>query len=281
MLHGDRAERRQRLRTDGACARSGTGASAHAPTRPLRAARACPRSSSRCRAGRGRGRGRRGAASQTASRARPSCAPGPAASSATAGAWPRVYGDLRSTKFAIARSAASKLLAREHDGERRLGVDHRVPGADGIEVREDHLGLRRHEPRELGIELLAGALARERLRGLDASDPVRDLGELARAARASPRAERPRPRGRPASRARPTARTPRRARRATPLGQLELLAQRTRDGGVVGDHVVDLLAAGERELEPDPEAVQRRVPGADPAHRRRHRRARSRARGRT
>ena len=63
MLHRDRAERRQRLGLVRASARSDTDASARAPTRPRRAARACPRSSSRCRAGRDRARDPRDAAS--------------------------------------------------------------------------------------------------------------------------------------------------------------------------------------------------------------------------
>ena len=48
-------------------------------------------------------------------------------------------------------------------------------------------------------------------------------------------------------------------RREHVVGQPELLGQRTRHRGVLGDHVVQLAVAGERELQPDPEAVQRRV----------------------
>ena len=46
------------------------------------------------------------------------------------------------------------------------------------------------------------------------------------------------------------------------VGQSELLAERARERGVLGDHAVDLAVAGERELEPDAKAVQRRVAGA-------------------
>ncbi len=207
---------------------------------------------------------------RTASPERPSCAP----------ACGRKLGDGRCVAEAVRRLEVDEVrdgqergveaLAGEHHGQRRLGVDHRVPGADGIEVREDHLGLRRHEPRELGIELLAGAPAGERLRRIDPSDPVRHLGELPELR--EPRRER---NVLALEVARPPAPVPLLVRPAErvehAVGQPELLAQRTRDGGVVDDHVVDLLAPGERELEPDPEAVQRRVPGPDPAHRRSHR----------
>ena len=53
------------------------------------------------------------------------------------------------------------------------------------------------------------------------------------------------------------------------VGQRELLGHRARDGGVVGDHVVDLAVAGERELEPEPEAMQRWVTRAEATHARR------------
>jgi len=43
------------------------------------------------------------------------------------------------------------------------------------------------------------------------------------------------------------------------VGQLELLGQRLRHARVLADHVVHLAVAGDRELEPDPEAVQGRV----------------------
>ena len=57
---------------------------------------------------------------------------------------------------------------------------------------------------------------------------------------------------------------------STSLGQPELGGQRARHLRVVVDHVVDLAAAGDGELEPDPEALQRRRAGADqPQHRER------------
>ena len=49
-------------------------------------------------------------------------------------------------------------------------------------------------------------------------------------------------------------------------GQLELLAERAGDRGVVLDHAVHLAMARERELEPEPEAVERRVARAEEAH---------------
>ena len=104
--------------------------------------------------------------------------PVPQRSSATAGAWPRLYSGFEIDEVRDGQERGVEALAESVDGQRRLGVDRGVPGADGIEVHEDHLGLRRHEPRELGMELLAGAPAGERLRGIDPSDPVRHLGEL-------------------------------------------------------------------------------------------------------
>src|SRR6266540_3514930 len=53
------------------------------------------------------------------------------------------------------------------------------------------------------------------------------------------------------------------------VGEPELLPQRSCHRGVVVDHPVDLPVAGERELEADPEAMERRIAGAEQAHPRR------------
>ena len=265
MLHRDRPERRQRLGLmEHPLGEIGVDAG-RAPTRRRRAARACPRSRSRPRAGRGRGRSRRGAASARA-RAGLCTTAARAANSATACAWPSMYGDLRSTKFAIASSAASNSLARQRDGKRRLGVDHGVPRAQRVEVRRGSRPRRqpgdRRVPGRTGrraAPVRAPALPRRRRPG---ARPRRTR----RAARDAPRAGSRRPRDSRAIPFRPTARTPRRARRARLVGQLELLAERSGHRGVVIDHVVDLAMARERELEPDAEAVQRRVAGSDPPH---------------
>ena len=225
---------------------------ARAPTRRRRAGRACPRSRSRRRGGRSRARGRRGAAVRTSSSPSPSCAPASAASSATAREWPSVYGDLRSTKLAIASSAASKRSPDEHDGERGLGRDHRVPGP---RRRRGPRGSRRPRAHEraasAGSNCLPRALARQRRR----APRRRRCGGRPRrtppAARAARRAAPRRPRARPASPGRPTARRTRRARRGPSSGSPSCSPSDRAIARVVGDHPVDLAVARERELQPD------------------------------
>ena len=179
-------------------------------------ARACPRSRSRRRAGRGRARARRGAAVRISPSAEPELRRRPPRRGRRRRAHgPREYGDFRSTKFAIASSAASKRSPDEHDGERRLGGDHRVPGRRRASSPARIASASAHrQVGQRGVELPAAPLARELRRRLDAADAVRDLDELRQLRRSAPRSGRPRPRARPASRARPTARTPRRAPRA-------------------------------------------------------------------
>ena len=53
------------------------------------------------------------------------------------------------------------------------------------------------------------------------------------------------------------------------VGQPELLGEQSRELGVVGDHILHLAAAGQRELEPHPEAMERWVAGAQQSHCRR------------
>src|SRR5581483_10567522 len=69
--------------------------------------------------------------------------------------------------------------------------------------------------------------------------------------------------------ARPTSAVPLLVRRAERLqhvgGEAKLLAKRSCDRRVVGDHVVHLAVTGERELKADPKAMQRRAPRSDPA----------------
>ena len=215
VLHRDRAERRERL---GLVEHALGQVRVHAHALPLarrRAARACPRSRSRCRAARSRARARRGAACAARRPARPSCAPAAAARSATARACPSVYGDFRSTKFAIARSAASNCSPESTTASAGSAsiTASQVPTASRS-AEKHRSASAQTSAASAGSNCLPAALAGERLARLDAADAVRDLDELARAARAARRAGSPRPRARPASRARPTARRPRRARRA-------------------------------------------------------------------
>ena len=172
---------------------------------------------------------------------------------------------MRSTKFAIASSAASNCAARQRDGKRRLGLDHGVPRDQRVEVREDLVRFGIQEIAECRIELAAATLPYERPRSLDAADPVRDLHELAELRET--RRERDRVRREIPGPSLSVPHLVRRAERGEHLvGQLELLAERSGHRGVVIDHVVDLAMAREEKLEPDAEAVQRRVAGSDPPH---------------
>jgi hypothetical protein len=110
--------------TGTACARSGRGAAASAPTRRRPAARACPRSRSRSPGGPGRGPGRRGAALRTSAASRPRRAPASASARRPHGRGPRSTANLRSTKLAIARQRRVEALTGDDDGQRRLGADH-------------------------------------------------------------------------------------------------------------------------------------------------------------
>ena len=65
-------------------------------------------------------------------------------------------------------------LAGQHHRERRLGVDYGAPRGDRVQAGEDQLRVGPEERRELRVELLAAALARERLRSLDSADAVSD-----------------------------------------------------------------------------------------------------------
>ena len=161
-------------------------------------------------------------------------------------------------------------LRGEHDRERRLGLDHRIPRRDRVKAREDHVRLRAHELRQLGVKLLAGALSGEFLRRVNSPDPVRDLDELRQLR--EPRRDRYRlafELARPPAPV-PLLVCPAESRRA-PRRQPQLLTQGPRDRGVMGDHVIHLAVARERELEPDTESMKRWVASAQPPHTRRRR----------
>ena len=81
-------------------------------------------------------------------------------------------------KSAIARSASSNSSPGEDEREPGLGVDHRLPGPDSVELGEDRLGVGAQELGQVRVELRAGASARELRRRIDTPDAVRNLGEL-------------------------------------------------------------------------------------------------------
>ena len=160
------------------------------------------------------------------------------------------------------KQRAVDLLARELHSEARLGVDDGVPGADRVEPHQQHLPLPRDEIRQDRIELRSGTVPSERLGRLDTTDPVRDLHELC---------DLREPRGKRYLVARAPPRPP------TPipglvggaegiqhlLAQAELLTQRPRHRRVVGDHPLEVAAPRDRELEPDTEAEKRRIPASE------------------
>ena len=158
--------------------------------------------------------------------------------------------------------------ALERDGEYRLGLDHGVPRHDRVEPVEQRGRLGVDEVAEGRVELAAAPFPHERPRALDAADAVRDLDELAELR--EPRCERDRLAAELPGPALPVPHLVGRAERVQHVvGQLELLAERAGHRGVVIDHVAHLAVAREQEVEPDPEAVERRAPGSDPTEARR------------
>ena len=97
-----------------------------------------------------------------------------------------MYGDFRSTKLAIASSAASNRSPESDDRERGLGLDHRVPGVDRVETGEDRVRLCAQQRRpSLGRTACrcAPARARSRPRGRRRDGRPRRTPRAARAAR--------------------------------------------------------------------------------------------------
>ena len=209
-----------------------------------------------------------------------SCAPAAAARSATARAWPSVYGDLRSTKSATATSAASN-----------CSPDSWTPSAGSAAITASQVRAESSPSRiasasahsnaeSVGIELRAGALAGQRRRRLDPADAVGHLDVLGQLR--EPRGDRHRV---TLELPRPPVAVPLLVRRADRLlhgvRQSELLGQRPGDRRVPGDHPVEVAPPGERELQAHPEAVQRRVARPDAGASPRPHRPRSAARART
>ena len=208
VLHGDRAERRERRGLAAACARSGTG---------------CSRTRSHSPAPSGPGLSQ--IAFETPSRPRPwtsagaaqrahlvlrqpePAPPASAASSATACAWPSVYGDLRSTKSAIASSAAStarRTSTTASAGSASITASHVATASSPRE----HLRLvAERAPRQRRVELLRRRARRaSSLAASTPPDAVRHLDELRELGDPRGERDRRRPRARPASPCRPTAR---------------------------------------------------------------------------
>ena len=155
-------------------------------------------------------------------------------------------------------------VSRQHQRERRFGVDDRVPRRNVLEAREQAVVFDQSGKR--WVELVARAPPSELPGRLDAAGPVGDLdvfGELGHARGVRDRAA--------TLASRPALAVPlliRGAERVDHLcGQPELGGQRARHLCVVIEHAIDLAAARDGELEPRPEALQRRSAGAEePQH---------------
>ena len=274
-----RADSRSRRGARGAGRRRGRAARARRDWRSMRSVRygwrrtrshspapsgprLVPGSRSRRRAGRGRARARRGAAARTSASGSPSRARRLRGELGDRTRVPRKYGDFRSTKSAIASERGVEALARR--ARPRARARRRSPRPSSPTVVEARRGC------TLGL-----GLDEVGQRGSNCS-PRRSRASCLAAARRRPCGSRPRRTPRPArcgrragprspsQLARPAAAVPALVGGAERLerpssGSSSCSRQRPRDRGVVRDHAVDLAVPGERELEAEPEAVQRRA----------------------
>ena len=201
------------------------------------------------------------------SSARPSCTAVAAASSDTALACPSVYGDLRSTKSASASSAWSKAAPERVTRSAGSASITAFQVRPGVEPAEDLVRSGAEGRRQRRVELQAGAAFGQRDGCFDPAEPVRDLDELRELGQT--RRDRDAVAGETAG---PAFAVPLLVRGADRLlhllRQAEPLRQGPRDRRVPGDHPVEIVAAGDRELEPHPDAVQRRVAAPDQRHHR-------------
>ena len=192
-----------------------------------------------------------------------------------------MYGDFRSTKLAIAPQRRVEPLVGEHHGERRLGVDHRLPGPDIESARRRSRRRRSREELGRGRDRTACRCARSAI-ARAASIPPHAVGDLdVLGELRDPRRDGT---SSPASVARPALAVPllvrRRQRAHADLGQTELARRASGQHGVLGEHAVDVVASGERELDArsgtGAAADRRRRAGAARAHASRTLAARSR-----
>ena len=232
-----------------ASARSGTAGGAPAPIRRRRAGRACPRWRSTRRAGRDRGPARPPQRCQRPAvetelrrrRRRPAAA--------TPRAWPSVYGDLRSTKSAMAPSASSSSSSPTGDPTRiGLGGDHVVPRARRRRARR---GCRR-PPRRTAPRCRGRTGCRPSLRARSTA-AVTPPDRCATSTNSASCDTRPRsaPLARRARRAIPCRPTARRTRRPPPARRPAARSRPPATGHrrMAGDHPVDLPVARQREVQ--------------------------------
>ena len=152
-----------------------------------------------------------------------------------------------------------ELLVREHDGQRRFGVDDRRPRLHGVEVTED-----RRRRRRRGSSASAGSNcvpARRSASAQAASTPWTRWATSTYSASCAIR---------DAIGTSSPARVPRPAlavpllvrvaeRVARHLRKPELLGQHPGQHGVLGDHALDVVTPVQRELDAGPDPLQRRA----------------------
>ena len=90
--------------------------------------------------------------------------------------WPSVLVDFRSTKSAIARSAASSWRGRQPRLSSRLAVERQVPRGGDAKIEEQAVCLGDEALDQARIICATGALAHHRPRGIDSAEPVRHDG---------------------------------------------------------------------------------------------------------
>ena len=233
---------------------------------PAPRAPACPGSRSRRRACRSSARGPARRTVRTSAADMPMLDAASAARSATAAAWPSEYGDFRSMKSATASSACVELARRQHDGERRLGADHRsqVSAASRPDSSISACAV------EL-VRQVAGRTACPAARRTSAfaasTPPTRWATSANSPMAASLRRDRAR-RRRASSPGQPLPShcsydASSASRRL--LREAERLAQPAGHRGVVGDHRAQVAVAGHRELQADPEPVAATLSLPDPS----------------
>ncbi len=149
----------------------------------------------------------------------------------------------------------------EVDAKGRLGPDHLAPSLPGIQPVQDRFGVGAERRSQGGVELRTGPLAGQRYRRSRPTDAVGHLGELADLRQ--PGCDRD---VLPLELPGPALPVPLLVsgtdRVLHPLREAELLGQPAGQGGVLGDHAVEVPMPGHGELDTDPEAMQRGISAA-------------------
>ena len=179
-------------------------------------------------------------------------------------------GDFRSNEIRDGAQGTVQLAFRQPGRQGRFGRDHGLPRRDRVKTAEDLRCPGAHQCRQGRIELLARPPAGQRGRARDPADPVsylHELGKLRDPCRDRHRAG--------LQHARPAAPIPLLIRRADRLadlaGKVKLLRQCSGQPRMLGNHPLQRAVPGQRELQADPEPVQRRIARPDQPHDGQHR----------